>query len=278
MVPTLRCGALSLTLDRPRVMGILNVTADSFSDGGRYLAQARAIERGLALAAEGADLVDVGGESTRPGAVPVPVDVELERVIAVVRALAREAVAVSVDTMKPEVMRQAIAAGCAMVNDVNAFRAEGALEAVASAGVGLCAMHMRGTPATMQADPAYDDVVAEVGAYLRERAGALEAAGVGRDRIAIDPGFGFGKNFAHNAALLAGLGALAATGYPVVAGLSRKRMIGEITGRPVDDRVAGSVAAALLAVQNGARIVRVHDVKETVDALKVLQALGGVRP
>lgn len=278
MVPTLRCGALSLTLDRPRVMGILNVTADSFSDGGRYLAQARAIERGLALAAEGADLVDVGGESTRPGAVPVPVDVELERVIAVVRALAREKVAVSVDTMKPEVMRQAIAAGCAMVNDVNAFRAEGALEAVASAGVGLCAMHMRGTPATMQADPAYDDVVAEVGAYLRERAGALEAAGVGRDRIAIDPGFGFGKNFAHNAALLAGLGALAATGYPVVAGLSRKRMIGEITGRPVDDRVAGSVAAALLAVQNGARIVRVHDVKETVDALKVLQALGGVRP
>ncbi|HQZ46020.1 MAG TPA: dihydropteroate synthase [Usitatibacteraceae bacterium] len=278
MVPTLRCGALSLTLDRPRVMGILNVTADSFSDGGRYLAQARAIERGLALAAEGADLVDVGGESTRPGAVPVPVDVELERVIAVVRALAREKVAVSVDTMKPEVMRQAIAAGCAMVNDVNAFRAEGALEAVASAGVGLCAMHMRGTPATMQADPAYDDVVAEVGAYLRERAGALEAAGVGRDRIAIDPGFGFGKNFAHNAALLAGLGALAATGYPVVAGLSRKRMIGEITGRPVDDRVAGSVAAALLAVQNGARIVRVHDVKETVDALKVLQALGGVKP
>lgn len=278
MVPTLRCGALSLTLDRPRVMGILNVTADSFSDGGRYLAQARAIERGLALAAEGADLVDVGGESTRPGAVPVPVEVELERVIPVVRALAREKVAVSVDTMKPEVMRQAIAAGCAMVNDVNAFRAEGALEAVASAGVGLCAMHMRGTPATMQADPAYDDVVAEVGAYLRERAGALEAAGVGRDRIAIDPGFGFGKNFAHNAALLAGLGALAATGYPVVAGLSRKRMIGEITGRPVDDRVAGSVAAALLAVQNGARIVRVHDVKETVDALKVLQALGGVRP
>jgi len=278
MVPTLRCGALSLTLDRPRVMGILNVTADSFSDGGRYLAQARAIERGLALAAEGADLVDVGGESTRPGAVPVPVEVELERVIPVVRALAREKIAVSVDTMKPEVMRQAIAAGCAMVNDVNAFRAEGALEAVASAGVGLCAMHMRGTPATMQADPAYDDVVAEVGAYLRERAGALEAAGVGRDRIAIDPGFGFGKNFAHNAALLAGLGALAATGYPVVAGLSRKRMIGEITGRPVDDRVAGSVAAALLAVQNGARIVRVHDVKETVDALKVLQALGGVRP
>jgi len=278
MVPTLRCGALSLTLDRPRVMGILNVTADSFSDGGRYLAQARAIERGLALAAEGADLVDVGGESTRPGAVPVPVEVELERVIPVVRALAREKVAVSVDTMKPEVMRQAIAAGCAMVNDVNAFRAEGALEAVASAGVGLCAMHMRGTPATMQADPAYDDVVAEVGAYLRERAGALEAAGVGRDRIAIDPGFGFGKNFAHNAALLAGLGALAATGYPVVAGLSRKRMIGEITGRPVDDRVAGSVAAALLAVQNGARIVRVHDVKETVDALKVLQALGGVKP
>jgi dihydropteroate synthase len=275
MTPVLQCGAFALALDRPRVMGILNVTADSFSDGGRFLAEARAIEHGLALASCGADLVDVGGESTRPGAEPVPLEVELSRVLPVVRALAREGVAVSVDTMKPEVMRQAIDAGCAMVNDVNGFRADGAIAAVATSGVGLCAMHMRGTPATMQSDPHYDDVVGEVGAFLLERARALEAAGVARGRIALDPGFGFGKAFAHNATLLAGLGRLAALGYPVVAGLSRKRMIGEITGRPVEDRVAGSIAAALLAVQNGAQIVRVHDVKETVDALKVWSALRG---
>ena len=270
----LRCGAFALALDRARVMGIVNVTADSFSDGGRFLAEKSAIERGLALAAAGADLVDVGGESTRPGAEPVPEAIEMQRVLPVVRALVREGIAVSVDTMKPEVMRRAIDAGCAMVNDVNAFRAPGAVEAVAHSGVGLCAMHMPGTPATMQADPRYDDVLAEVRAYLVQRAGALEAAGVEHDRIAIDPGFGFGKHFEHNAALLAGLGKLAGAGYPVVAGLSRKRMIGDITGRPVGERVAGSVAAALLAVQNGARVVRVHDVEETVDALKVLQALG----
>ncbi len=269
----LRCGAFALDLSRPRVMGIVNVTADSFSDGGRFLAQDRAIGHGLALAADGADLVDVGGESTRPGAQPVPLEAELARVMPVVRALVGEGVAVSVDTMKPGVMRQAIDAGCAMVNDVNAFRAEGAVAAVAASGVALCAMHMKGTPETMQDDPRYDDVVAEVRDYLLGRARALESAGVARDRIALDPGFGFGKSFAHNAALLAGLPALCAAGYPVVAGLSRKRMIGEITGRPVGERVAGSVAAALVAVQNGARIVRVHDVKETVDALKVLLAL-----
>jgi dihydropteroate synthase len=273
MTPVLRCGALALALDRPRVMGIVNVTADSFSDGGRFLAEPRAIEHGLALAADGADLVDVGGESTRPGAEPVALEVELARVMPVIRALVREGVAVSVDTMKPEVMRRAVEAGCAMVNDVNGFRAEGAIAAVAGADAGLCVMHMLGTPATMQADPRYDDVVAEVRGYLAGRAAALEAAGVAGGRIAIDPGFGFGKSFAHNAALLAGLPSLAATGYPVVAGLSRKRMIGEITGRPVEDRVAGSVAAALLAVQNGASIVRVHDVRQTVDALKVLRAL-----
>ncbi|MCM2327649.1 MAG: dihydropteroate synthase [Lysobacter sp.] len=273
MTPVLRCGKFALALDRTRVMGILNVTADSFSDGGRFLAEPRAIEHGLALAADGADLVDVGGESTRPGAVPVALEVELARVMPVVQALVREGVAVSVDTMKPEVMRRAVDAGCAMVNDVNGFRAGGAITAVAGSDAGLCVMHMPGTPETMQADPRYDDVVAEVRDYLLERVAALEAAGVARERIALDPGFGFGKTFAHNAALLAGLPALAATGYPVVAGLSRKRMIGEITGRPVEDRVAGSVAAALLAVQNGASIVRVHDVKETVDALKVLKAL-----
>jgi len=273
MTPVLRCGAFALALDRPRVMGIVNVTADSFSDGGRYLAGPSAIEHGLELAAGGADLVDVGGESTRPGAVPVALEAELARVMPVIEALVREGVAVSVDTMKPEVMRRAVDAGCAMVNDVNGFRAEGAIAAVAGSGAALCVMHMPGTPATMQIDPRYDDVVAEVRGYLLGRAAALEAAGVVRGRIALDPGFGFGKTYAHNAALLAGLPALAATGFPVVAGLSRKRMIGEITGRPVEDRVAGSVAAALLAVQNGASIVRVHDVRETVDALKVLQAL-----
>ncbi len=254
-------------------MGILNVTADSFSDGGRFLAEAKAIEHGLALAADGADLVDVGGESTRPGAEPVAAEIELARVIPVVKALVREGVAVSVDTMKPEVMREALAAGCAMVNDVNAFRTDGAIAAVAASRAGACAMHMPGTPATMQADPQYGDVVAEVRDFLLERVHALEAAGIPRDRIAIDPGFGFGKNFSHNLALFAGLPKLAATGYAIVAGLSRKRMIGEITGRPVGERASGSVAAALLAVQNGAHVVRVHDVKETVDALKVFQAL-----
>jgi dihydropteroate synthase len=254
-------------------MGILNVTADSFSDGGRFLDGKRAIEHGLALAGDGADLIDVGGESTRPGAQPIPADLELGRVMPVLRALAREGIAVSVDTMKPEVMRAAIDAGCAMVNDVNAFRAAGAIDAVARSGVGLCVMHMQGTPATMQADPRYGDVVAEVRAYLLERLRALEAAGVSRDRIAVDPGFGFGKSFDHNLALLAGLPELASLGCAVVAGLSRKRMIGEITGRPVEERVSGSVAAALVAVQNGAQVVRVHDVRETVDALKVLRAL-----
>jgi dihydropteroate synthase len=215
----------------------------------------------------------VGGESTRPGAQPVPVEEELRRVIPVVEALTRAGVAVSVDTMKPEVMRAAIAAGAAVVNDVNAFRAPGALEAVAAAKVRVIAMHMQGSPASMQHEPRYADVVAEVAAFLRERAQALEAAGVDRGRIVLDPGFGFGKTFEHNLALMRGLPALAAMGYPILAGVSRKRMIGEITGRGVDDRMAGSVAAALVAVQNGARLVRVHDVKETVDALRVWVAL-----
>jgi dihydropteroate synthase len=254
------------------VLGIVNVTPNSFSDGGRFLDPARAIDHGLRLGEEGADLVDVGGESTRPGAQAVALDEELRRVMPVVEALAREGIAVSVDTMKPEVMRAAIEAGCAAVNDVNAFRAPGAVEAVAHAGVGLIAMHMQGTPETMQAEPRYDDVVAEVAAYLGSRARALEAAGVEASRIALDPGFGFGKTLEHNVALFRALPALASMGYPVVAGVSRKRMIGEITGRPLAERTAGSVAAALLAVQNGARLVRVHDVKETVDAIRVWAA------
>jgi dihydropteroate synthase len=255
------------------VLGIVNVTPNSFSDGGRYLDASQAIEHGLKLREEGADLVDVGGESTRPGAEAVPADEELRRVIPVVSALAREGVAVSVDTMKPEVMRAAIDAGCAVVNDVNAFRAPGAIDAVARGKVGVIAMHMQGTPATMQQAPHYDDVVAEVASYLHDRARALEAGGVARDDIVLDPGFGFGKTLDHNLALFRALPALAALGYPILAGVSRKRMIGEITGRPLAERAAASVAAALLAVQNGASLVRVHDVRETVDAIRVWRAI-----
>jgi dihydropteroate synthase len=254
-------------------MGIVNVTRDSFSDGGRFIDRGRAIEHALRLRDDGADLLDVGGESTRPGAAPVSVQEELARVMPVIEALVRAGAVVSVDTMKPEVMRAAIGAGCAVVNDVNAFRSPGAIEAVAKADVGLIAMHMNGTPATMQEDPHYDDVVKEVADFLLSRASALGQAGVARERIAIDPGFGFGKTIEHNKQLFRALPRLAALGYPVVAGLSRKRTIGEITGRAVDDRLAGSVAAALLAVQNGAKLVRVHDVKETVDAMSVHLAL-----
>jgi len=254
-------------------MGIVNVTDDSFSDGGRFRDPRRAIERGLSLAADGADLVDVGGESTRPGAQPVPADEELRRVIPVIEALAREGVPVSVDTSKPEVMRAAIAAGAAVVNDVNGFREPGALEAVRDRDVGLVAMHMQGSPRTMQEDPRYGDVAAEVGDFLLERARSLESAGIARGRIALDPGFGFGKKLEHNVALFRALAALAGMGYPLLVGLSRKRMLGDITGRGLEERTAASVAAALLAAQNGAQVVRVHDVKETVDAMKVWQAL-----
>jgi dihydropteroate synthase len=255
------------------VLGILNVTADSFSDGGRYFDPARAVERGVAMRAEGADLIDVGGESTRPGAEPVAVDEELRRLMPVVEALVQEGVAVSVDTLKPEVMRAAIDAGCAVVNDVNAFRAPGAVEAVANSQAGVIVMHMQGTPQTMQEDPQYADVVGEVASFLRERARVLEEAGVAKERIALDPGFGFGKTLEHNKALFRALPVLASMGYPILAGVSRKGMIGALTGRAVGERSAGSVAAALLAVQNGASLVRVHDVKETVDAINVWMEL-----
>jgi dihydropteroate synthase len=254
-------------------MGIVNVTGDSFSDGGRYLDPAAAIAHGLELRGEGADFVDVGGESTRPGASPVDAAEELRRILPVIKGLLKEGVAVSVDTLKPEVMRAAIDAGCAVVNDVNAFRAPGAVSAVADSNVGLIVMHMQGTPQTMQQDPHYADVVGEVSSFLRERASVLEAAGVSRGRIALDPGFGFGKTLEHNKELFRALPKLAAMGYPVVAGVSRKGMIGAITGRPVGERGAASVAAALLAVQNGASLVRVHDVQETVDAINVWMAL-----
>jgi dihydropteroate synthase len=265
----LRCGRHVLDLARPRIMGILNVTPNSFSDGGRYFNAARALEHSRRMIDDGADLVDIGGESTRPGAQPVDEAEELARVIPLVDALAAEGVPVSVDTRKPAVMRAALAAGASMINDVCGLTAPGAIEAVAAADAGVCLMHMQGDPRTMQQAPSYADVVAEVRAFLVARAASCEAAGIARDRIVLDPGFGFGKTLAHNLALLAGLPALAATGYPVLAGLSRKASLGEITGRAVDERLAASLAAALAAVARGATLLRVHDVRETRDALAV---------
>lgn len=265
-----------LDLALPRVMGILNVTPDSFFDGGRHADPDRAVERGRMLAAEGADIVDVGGESTRPGARAVDASVEIARVVPVVEALAAEGIPVSVDTSKPEVMRAALAAGASMVNDVRALLEPGAMEVVASSGAAVCLMHMRGTPETMQVETAYADVVAEVRDFLARRAAACERAGIARNRIVVDPGFGFGKGVAENLALLRRLRDLVAAGYPVLAGLSRKSTIGAITGRSPGDRLAGSLAAALMAVERGAAIVRVHDVRETVDALRVYAAVAAV--
>ena len=270
----LRCGPRTLDLTRPRVMGIVNVTPDSFSDGGRYADPARAIDHARRLLDEGADLVDVGGESTRPGAGTVDEVAELARVLPVVEALARDGALVSVDTTKPRVMREAIAAGASMVNDVRALREPGGIEAVAASGVAVCLMHMQGTPGTMQARPVYGDVVTEIREFLAARARACEAAGIASDRIVVDPGFGFGKTLAHNLALLAGLAAIAETGYPVLAGLSRKSMLAAIVGRDDPDRLPASVAAAIAAVAHGAAIVRVHDVRATVDALAVWRAVG----
>jgi len=271
----LRCGPHALDLTRPRVMGILNVTPDSFSDGGRFFDRERALDHARRMLADGADLIDVGGESTRPGAAPVDEAGELARVIPVIDELAREGALVSVDTMKPAVMRAAVAAGAAMINDVNALRLPGALAAAASTDAAVCLMHMQGEPRTMQGAPSYDDVVAEVRDFLVERAQSCEAVGIARDRIVLDPGFGFGKTLAHNLVLVRGLPELVATGYPVLAGLSRKSSLGAITGRPGGERLAASLAAALAAVARGASIVRVHDVRETVDALKVWTAIQG---
>jgi dihydropteroate synthase len=269
----LHAGKFRFTLDSALIMGIINVTPDSFSDGGRFLAVESAVEHGLKLREEGADLLDVGGESTRPGADAVSMEEELHRVIPVVRALATEGAAVSIDTQKPEVMRAAIDAGAVMVNDVNALRAKGALAAVAATDAAVCLMHMQGSPKTMQQDPRYGDVVAEVRQFLLERADAAVAAGIGGERIVLDPGFGFGKTRAHNIELLRHLDSLANTGYAVLAGLSRKSLIAHITGRSMEERVFGSVVAAIIAVQKGARLVRVHDVAATKDALAVLGAL-----
>ena len=268
-----RCGVHAFELSRPLVMGVLNVTPDSFSDGGRFLDREKALAHARRMHDDGADLIDVGGESTRPGSKPVEDASELDRVIPIIEALARDGVAVAVDTRKPAVMRAAIAAGASMVNDIAALTASGAIEACAAGATGVCLMHMRGEPATMQHAPAYDNVVIEVREFLVARAAACEAAGIASERIAIDPGFGFGKTRAHNLSLLRSLGDLAATGYPVLVGLSRKKSLGDITGRAVDERLAASLAAALAAVARGAAIVRVHDVRETVDALRVWKAI-----
>jgi dihydropteroate synthase len=273
MARILRCGKHALALQRPLIMGIVNVTPDSFFDGGRFLHAAQALAHARRLIDEGADIVDVGGESTRPGSSPVALEEERRRVLPVLEGLRDCGAVLSVDTQKPEFMREAVAAGADMVNDINAFQAPGALAAVGGSGAALCFMHKRGDPRTMQEDPRYDDVTAEVRAFLVERLAAAAFAGVEHDRIVIDPGFGFGKTFEHNLALLRGLRDFTALGAPVLAGLSRKSMLGRITGRAAGDRVFASVAAALIAVRNGASIVRVHDVAATRDALAVWGAL-----
>jgi len=278
MNKTLQCGQFRFALDgaaslEPVVMGILNITPDSFSDGGRYQGLEFALTHAESMIRDGATMIDIGGESTRPGSPAVPLDEELRRVMPTLYALRTLDVALSVDTNKPEVMREALIAGADMINDVNGFRSPGALEAVQDSDCGLCVMHMQATPATMQQAPRYDDVVGEVIAFLATRIDAMTTAGIDRSRICVDPGFGFGKTVEHNYALLRGLDRIRdELDLPVLAGMSRKSMIGAVTGRPVEQRTAGSVGAALAAVAQGARIVRVHDVAETVDALKVWHA------
>jgi dihydropteroate synthase len=260
----LQCGKFRLSLGRPLIMGVVNITPDSFFDGGRYFDPTRAAAHARRLIDEGADIVDVGGESTRPGSRPVALDEE---------SLRDCGVPVSVDTRKPELMLEAVAAGATMVNDIGGLRAPGVLAAMAGAHAAVCFMHMRGEPQTMQEDPRYDDVVAEVRAFLADRIDAAERAGIMRERIVVDPGFGFGKAYEHSMTLLRALGDIAALGVPVLVGLSRKSMLGRITGRAADERIFASVAAALIAVQNGAHIVRVHDVAATRDALAVWRAV-----
>ncbi|WP_407670943.1 dihydropteroate synthase [Paraburkholderia sartisoli] len=276
----MQCGRFTLSFERPLVMGILNVTPDSFSDGGLFAAQADALRQAERMLLDGADIIDIGGESTRPGAPPVPLDEELERVIPLIERLRGANVPLSIDTYKPEVMRHALAAGADLINDIWGFRMPGAIDAVRDSACGLCVMHMLGEPQTMQTgEPVYDDVVREVREFLEERVGALTAAGVAKARISVDPGFGFGKSVVeHNYALLARLRDTAPRSereapYPVLAGMSRKSMLGAVIGRPAPERGAASIAAAVCAAERGAAIIRVHDVAQTVDALKVWSAL-----
>jgi len=256
-------------------MGVVNVTPDSFSDGGLFADPAQAVAHARRLIDDGADILDIGGESTRPGSAPVPIAEERRRIFSVIESLSACSTPIAVDTQKPQLMREALAAGASMINDINALGAAGALEAVAASDAAVCLMHMRGDPRTMQDTPVYDDVVREVRDYLRARVGAAEAAGIARARIVVDPGFGFGKTLEHNLALLRGLSAFSGLGGALLAGLSRKSMLGRLTGREVGERVYASVAAALAAVKNGAQIVRVHDVAATRDALAVWNAVNG---
>jgi dihydropteroate synthase len=268
------CGKYQLNLNRPHVMGIVNVTPDSFSDGGKFASTNLAVEHALELIAEGADILDIGGESTRPGATPVSLDEELSRVIPVIQALSKlSTVPISIDTYKSEVMRQAIAAGADIVNDVRALQEEGALDVVANSNAGVCLMHMQGTPQTMQMDPHYDDVVAEVKRFLIERLNAAIAHGIAKERITLDPGFGFGKLTAHNIALIQQLDQLVAIGQPLLVGLSRKAVLGKIAGGDEQQRLYAGIASSVISAMKGAKILRVHDVKATVDALKVVTAI-----
>ena len=271
---TLDCAGRELVLDRTLIMGILNLTPDSFSDGGLWTGKSAAVQHALAMQEAGADIIDVGGESTRPGADAVPLQEELDRVIPVIESIVGQLrVPVSIDTSKPEVMREAVAAGAGMINDVCALRFPGALQAAADMDVPVCLMHMSGDPRVMQNDPVYDDVALEVAGFLLQRAELCESNGISRDNIVLDPGFGFGKTLQQNITLFHALPELISKAYPVLVGISRKAMIGQLTGREVSDRVPGSITAAVLAAQMGAAIVRVHDVAETSDALKVATAL-----
>lgn len=267
-------GGTTLDLSGPQVMGILNVTPDSFSDGGRFESREAAVAQARRMADEGAAIIDVGGESTRPGARPVSVQEEVDRVVPVVEALHREvAVPISVDTSKPEVMRAAVSAGAALINDVRALRVAGALEAAAELGVPVCLMHMKGEPPTMQDDPRYQDVVGEVVEFLAGRVAACEAAGIGRDKLLLDPGFGFGKRTVHNLALMRHLSAFERIGLPLLVGVSRKSLLGAVLAAPPGERLIGSVALALLLAREGASIVRVHDVGPTAQALALYRAI-----
>jgi dihydropteroate synthase len=277
MAMILDCAGKPLDLGAPRVMGVLNVTPDSFSDGGRFEGREAALRQAQRMVAEGAAIIDVGGESTRPGAAAVDVESELARVLPVIEALSGEVpVPVSIDTSKPEVMRAAVAAGAGLINDVRALRAPGALEAAADCAVPVCLMHMQGEPRSMQQAPSYRDVVAEVRGFLEARIVACEQVGIPRARLMVDPGFGFGKTLHHNLALARGLDRLVELGLPVLVGVSRKSMIGALLGDvPVQGRLHGSVAAALLAAASGASVLRVHDVGPTVQALRILAAWRG---
>lgn len=269
----LRCGKFDLSPDHPLIMGIVNLTPDSFSGDGLAASSAHAIDHARAQIAAGADMLDLGAESSRPGAIPTPLDEELNRLLPVMEALAGCGVPISVDTYKPEVMRAALAAGAAMINDIYALRMPGAIEAVAETDCAVCLMHMQGEPLTMQQAPAYGDVVVEVRDFLAGRVAVLEAAGIARERIVLDPGFGFGKTLEHNLALLRYLPETTVGGLPILAGLSRKSMLGGITGRSVGERLPASLAAAVMALEGGARILRVHDVAATRDALAVWSAV-----